>query len=298
VLIGLAFVALISGAVCAGRLVAGVGGAVIAGTSMLLAGVSLYLGASACVLRLAGAYPLRRADAPAVCRLVEQLAAQCGLPGAPRLYWLPGDAPNALATGRNPAHAALAVTPTLLAFLERDELAGVLTRELTCIARRYTATGDMAAALAGGLLWISYQQGRSRGDVVADDPPVRRSKTWGDTGMRSALTTIAARLVCATGAAAQVYAADAEGAALFGDPFPIARALAKLTVANSTPPVWRANPGLACQFVVAPYIEKPLRPLFTTPPPLNARVQSLTRQALRPAVNPGGTLGRPGSIGR
>ena len=287
-----AFAALVGVAIGIGWLVAGAGGAVIASAGVLLAGLSMYANASGCVLHLTGAYPMAREAASDLHHLVERLAAQADMPGvAPRLYWLPGDAPNALATGRNPTRAAIAMTPALLTLLTRDELAGVLTRELACIARRYTVVGDMAAALAGGLMLIASWQGRARAPVQAADPDSgrgsRRLGTWGGTGWRAALMWIAARLVRAASSAEQVHAADAEGARVFGDPFPIAHALEKLTVANSTRPVRMVNPGLAHQFIVAPNIEEPVRPLFTAPPPLNVRLQRLTRQALLPAVNPG-----------
>ena len=287
-----AFAALVGVATGIGWLVAGALGAVIASAGVLLAGLGLYANASACVLRLAGAYPMERDAAPDLHRLVERLAAQASLPGAaPRLYWLPGDAPNALATGRDPAHAALALTPALLTLLERDELASVLTRELVCIARRRTVVGDMAAALAGGLMLIASWQGRSRATAETAGPNGGRegcrSGLGVGTGWRAALMFIAARLVRAASSTEHVHAADAEGARVFGDPFPIARALERLAAANSTQPVRTVNPGLAHQFIVAPYIEEPDRPLFVALPPLPVRLQCLTQQALLPAPNPG-----------
>jgi Zn-dependent protease with chaperone function len=74
---------------------------------------------------------------------------------------------------------------------------------------------------------------------------------------------------------------------MLSDPLPLARALAKLAAGNSIRPSYEVNPGLAHQFVVAPYIEESLRPLFSTPPSSSARLQRLTRQALQPVVNPG-----------
>ena len=285
------FAALVGVATGIGWLVAGALGAVIASAGVLLAGLSLYAGASACVLHLAGAYPMERDATPDLHRLVERLAAQADMPGAPRLYWLPGDAPNALATGRNSTRAAIAMTPALLTFLTRDELAGVLARELTCIARRYTVVGDMAATLAGGLMLIASWQGRSRATAEMADPNSGgegcRSGLWGGTGWRAVLMFIAARLARAASSAEHVHTADAEGARVFGDPFSVARALERLAAANSTRPVPMVNPGLTHQFIVAPHIDEPVRPLFTAPPPLNVRLQRLTRQALRPAVNPG-----------
>jgi heat shock protein HtpX len=289
-----AFAALVAGAVGIGWLVTGAPGAVIAGASALLVSVSLYRNAARCVLHLAGAYPVSRDVAPGLHRLVERLATQAGtLCATPRLYWLPGDAPNALATGRDLGHAAIALTPDLVAFLDHDELAGLLARELACLARGDTRRGDIAATLAGGLMLIARRPYQSRHpgrwDEEDRNAAVRQSGSSQGvaTVLRLALASIAASVVRAASSAEGVHAADAAGAQMLSDPLPLARALAKLTAANSSRPAREVNPGLAHQFVVAPYIEESLQPLFSTPPSSSARLQRLTRQALLPAVNPG-----------
>jgi len=289
-----AFAALVAGATCAGWLVAGTLGAAIAGASALLAGGCLYRCAARCVLHLAGATPVAPDVAPGLHRLVERLAAQSGTPdAAPRLYWLPGEAPNVLATGRDPAQAAIALTPDLVTLLDHDELTGLLARELACLARGDTRRGDIAAALAGGLMLIARWPDHSRHPGRSDEQDrivaVRRSPGRQDVGTvsRLALASIAAGVVHAASSAESVHAADAAGAQMLSDPLPLARALAKLAAGNSIRPSYEVNPGLAHQFVVAPYIEESLRPLFSTPPSSSARLQRLTRQALQPAVNPG-----------
>ena len=289
-----AFAVLVGAVTGIGWLVAGAPGAVIAGASALLAVLILYANASPCVLHLAGAYPIARDVAPDLYRLVERLAAQAGIPGAaPRLYWLPGDAPNALATGRDLTHAAIALTPNLPALLDRDELAGLLARELACLIGGATRPGDIAAAagrradadrsLAGALPTPGWPESQVR-NVVGG-----RSASRPGVGsiLRLVLALIAAGVVRAASSAERVHAADTAGAQMLSDPLPLARALAKLAAANSTRPACEVNPGLAHQFVVAPYIEESLRPLFSTPPSASARLQRLTRQALQPAVAPG-----------
>jgi heat shock protein HtpX len=290
----IAFAALVGVATGIGWLVAGALGAVIAGAGVLLAGVSLYARASACVLHLAGAYPMERDAAPDLHCLVERLAAQASLLGAaPRLYWLPGDAPNALVTGRDPAHAAIARTPDLPALLERDELAGLLARELACLTRDATRPGDIAAALAGRLMLIACWPAHSRRPARPEEPDRKVVGQWSvhnqgdDAFLRLVLASIAAGVVRAASSAERVHAADTAGAQMLSDPLPLARALAKLAAANGTRPACEVNPGLAHQFVVAPYIEESLRPLFSIQPSSSARLQRLTRQALLPAVNPG-----------
>jgi heat shock protein HtpX len=297
-----AFATLVGGAAGIDWLVTGALGAVIAGVSALLACASLYRCASRCVLQLAGAYPFASDVAPGLHRLVERLAVQSGTPpqkardsaGATvRLYWLPGAAPNVLATGRDPAHAAIALTPDLPALLDHDELAALLARELACLARGDTQRGDIAAALAGGLMLIARGPVRSQHSGQSDaqdrNVAVRRSasRQGVGTGWRLVMASIAAGVVRAASSAERIHAADAAGALMVGDPLPLARALAKLTAANSTRPAHEVNPGLAHLFVVTPYIEESLQLLFSTPPSSSARLQRLTRQALQPVVNPG-----------
>jgi heat shock protein HtpX len=289
-----AFAVLVGSVTGIGWLVAGAPGAVIADTSALLALLILYAHASPCVLRLAGAYPIARDVAPDLYRLVERLATQAGIPGAaPRLYWLPGDAPNALATGRDLKHAAIALTPNLPALLDRDELAGLLARELACLIGGAARPGDIAAALAGGLMllarWTVRCQQTGWPEAQVRNVTVGRSASRPGVGMNLhlVLASLAAGVVRTIPCTERVHAADTAGAQMLSDPLPLARALAKLAAANSTRPTCEVNPGLANQFVVAPYIEELLRPLFSTQPSASARLQRLTRQALQPVVAPG-----------
>jgi hypothetical protein len=149
------FTALLGALAGVGWLLACEVGAVIAAASRLLAFLSLYWYADKCVLCLARATQVRRDVAPDLFRMVERLAAQAGVPAATlRLYWLPGAAPNALAAGHDMAHAAIAITPDLPSFLDHDELAGLLVRELAYLRRGYPRLGDTAAAVAGGLMLL------------------------------------------------------------------------------------------------------------------------------------------------
>jgi heat shock protein HtpX len=194
----------------------------------------------------------------------------------------------------------IALTPAMLTFLARDELSGVLARELACIARRQTAIADMAATLAGGLMLIASRQGRSRCQAKAaaanDDLMGERSGRSGRNGICVAVEWLAGRLVRTASSAEKVCAADADGARMLGDPFLVAHALERLTAANTTPAVRVVNPGLAPSFVVTPYVAEPWRPLFVVPPPVRVRLQCLTRQALLPTVTLGWTLERSDPI--
>jgi len=285
-----ALAALVGGAAGIGWLVMGALGAVMAGALILLAGASLYACASRCALRLAGASPVSGDSAPELQRLIERLARQKernSAGAAPRLYWLPGDAPNILTTGRGAGHAAIALTPGLPAVLERDELTGLLVRELASLEQADAPWQDISAALAGGLMCIAGWPDRFRPPAESGEEDglqwARKIAARVGAAMRIVLASSAAGVVRVACSAERIYAADAAGAQLLGDPLPLARALAKLAAGNSARPACDVNPGLVHQFIVAPFVEEPLQTLLCTHPPLAARLQRLTEQALEPS---------------
>jgi heat shock protein HtpX len=104
------------------------------------------------VLRMYGAQPVTHNEAPELYGIVSDLAAKMNMP-MPKVYIIPEEAPNAFATGRNPAHAAVAATAGILRLLNRDELEGVLGHELGHVQNRDTLVSTVAATLAGVLLW-------------------------------------------------------------------------------------------------------------------------------------------------
>src|SRR3954469_5789555 len=102
------------------------------------------------VLAMYGAQPVTEADAPQLYNLVHRLATKAGVP-MPRLYIIPSEQPNAFATGRNPAHAAVAVTEGIMRILDNEELEGVLAHELSHVLNRDVLISTIAATLAGGI---------------------------------------------------------------------------------------------------------------------------------------------------
>jgi heat shock protein HtpX len=231
------------------------------------------------VLSMYGAQPIDESQAPALYATVRRLATRAGIP-VPRVYLIPTDTPNAFATGRNPQHAAVAVTEGILRILDDDELEGVLAHELSHVTNRDILISSIAATLAGAITYLAHMAqwaaifGGSRGD---DDEggsnPIAMI-------MLAILAPIAAMLVQLAVSRAREFQADATGARLAGRPWPLAKALEKLEVASKVEPM-NATPATAHMFIVNPLSGQALMRLFSTHPPIEERIARL--RAMRPA---------------
>src|SRR6202795_3062771 len=105
-------------------------------------------------LKSSGAQPVSREQLPRLYQVMERLCAKAGLP-MPKLYMIPQPAPNAFATGRNPAHASVAVTAGLMELMNDDELEGVIAHELSHVRNYDILITSIAATLAGAITWIA-----------------------------------------------------------------------------------------------------------------------------------------------
>jgi heat shock protein HtpX len=198
----------------------------------------------------------------------------------PRLYVIPTDAPNAFATGRDPEHAAVAVTEGILRVLDRRQLEGVLAHELAHVQNRDILIATMAAMVAGLVSTIGYaiRWGAMLGGMRRDGeegPSALELLGW------AVIAPIVAMLVQMAISRSREYAADATGAAMAGDPEPLAQALLALERGNSAIPYDRASPATAHMFIVNPLRGTAARllSLFSTHPPIEERVARL--RALR-----------------
>ena len=151
---GLLLAALTGLFLAAGYLLGGSGGATIAFLIALAMNFFAWWSSDTMVLRMHGAQPVTPASAPDLYALVQQLAANAGLP-TPAIYLIHSDQPNAFATGRSPERSAVAVTTGILRALDRDELAGVIAHELAHIRNRDTLTMTMAATIAGAIGFLA-----------------------------------------------------------------------------------------------------------------------------------------------
>lgn len=229
------------------------------------------------VLAMYRAQPLTPDANPEIYRrvapIVERLAMRRNIP-MPRLYVIPTDTPNAFATGRNPKHAAVAVTAGILQILGDSELEGVLAHELGHVLNRDILISSVAAMIAGAITVLARMgefamifggYGRDRDD----------DRSGGLGGLLMLIVApIAALLIQAAISRSREYAADAAGADMTGNPYGLANALEKLETGNKRLPM-NASPATAHLFIVKPFSGGGIMTLFSTHPPIDKRIARL-----------------------
>jgi heat shock protein HtpX len=217
------------------------------------------------------ARPVTREQAPELYEIVERLATKAGIP-VPRVHVIPEPALNAFATGRNPSHAAVAVTEGLMRALNREELEGVLAHELSHVFNRDTLIATVAATLAGAISFFARSamwMGGRRDDQQRGSPLAALAAMF--------LAPIAAMLIQMAVSRSREYQADASGARLVGYPQGLAAALRKLAMAKDRLPL-NASPSTAHLFIINPLSGRSLANLFSTHPPLEERIARLMEQ--------------------
>ena len=226
------------------------------------------------VLSMYRAQPVDEASAPELYAVVRRLVTRAGLP-MPRVYIIPEDTPNAFATGRNPEHAAVAVTEGIMRMLDDDELEGVLAHELSHVQNRDTLTMTIAATLAGVITYLAQmaQWSAMFGGRRSDDEDGGHGGAIATIAM-AILAPIAAMLVQMAISRTREFQADASGARLAGRPWGLAKALEKLEMASTMAPM-QATPATAHMFIVNPLRGGGLMSLFSTHPSTQERVARL-----------------------
>lgn len=225
-------------------------------------------------LAMTGAQEVSVHEAPDLHRLVERLAMQAGIP-KPRVYLIPQDTPNAFATGRNPEHAAVAVTQGILHLLSPSELEGVLAHELAHIKNRDILISSVAAVIAGAISYLATmaQWGAYLGMGRSDDDEGGSANLIGVLLM-AIIAPIAAMLIQMAISRSREFQADATGAKIVGTGRPLANALIKLEQYNRRLPM-QVNPAQAQMFIVNPLSAEGFTKLFSTHPPIKERVARL-----------------------
>jgi heat shock protein HtpX len=249
-------------------------GALIGGpsTAALFLGIGLlinlgsYWFSDKIALRMSRAQPLSEEEEPRLHQIVRELAFSAGIP-MPRLYMIPADQPNAFATGRNPKHAAVAVTRGITKLLSEAELRGVLAHELAHVRNRDILTTSIAAAIGGAITWIAYMLLWFGGD---DDSP------FGIVGALAMvlLAPIAASLIQLGISRQREFAADATGARIAGSSNALADALERLESGAKAIPM-EVAPAAEPLFIVKPFSGGGIKGLFSTHPPIEERVRRL-----------------------
>lgn len=216
------------------------------------------------------AQPVTREQLPRVYSVVERMTQKIGLP-MPKIYVIPTDSPNAFATGRNPAHASVAVTEGILSLLNDEELEGVLAHELGHVNNRDILISSIAATIAGAITYLA-RFGFFFGGM--GDRDERRGGGFGSILMLI-LAPFAAMLIQLAVSRSREYQADATGAHFTGNPYALASALAKLDAYSRRVPMV-GTPSTAHLFIVQPLLGMNFGSLFSTHPPIAKRIERLT----------------------
>ncbi|HEY7067194.1 MAG TPA: zinc metalloprotease HtpX [Chloroflexota bacterium] len=263
--------------VLAGRLLFGTTGMVYALVLAAVMNLGSYWFSDKIVLATSGAHEVSPEEAPQLYRIVDQVAQMAGVP-RPRVYIIDAESPNAFATGRDPSHAAVAVTTGIMRILSERELVCVLAHELGHVRNRDTLTMAVVATIAGAITMLANiaQWGLIFGGFGRDRD---------DEGMNpiAALVMIivaplAATLIQLAISRAREFEADATGARISHDPLALASALEKLEAGEAARPLNPA-PATAHLYIVNPFGGGGWQGLFMTHPPIPERVARLRAMA-------------------
>ncbi len=256
-----------------GRIFGGQNGMLIA---LVIAGVLnfvSYFFSDRLALAMYRARPVTREELPRAYQIVERLTQKIGLP-MPKIYVIPTESPNAFATGRNPAHASVAVTQGILSLLNDEELEGVLAHELGHVRNRDILISSIAATIAGAITYFAdiARWGMIFGGYERDDN--NRGGGLGAIFMLF-LAPVAALLIQLAVSRSREYQADETGAHFTGNPYALASALAKLDAYSKRVPLV-ATPSTAHLFIIQPLLGMSFGSLFSTHPPIAKRIERLT----------------------
>jgi len=255
----------------------GIGAALGGGALWIFVAFSIFMNVAAYwmsdkfAIRASRAQPVSEEQAPELYKIVRELAERYQVP-MPRVYMIPSEQPNAFATGRNPKHAAVAVTQGLMNLMPEDEIRGVLAHEFAHIRNRDILVSSIAAMIAGAIsaignifFWTSMFGGDDR-----DNP-------LGAIGalVIMLIAPIAAALLQLGVSRQREYLADATAARVLGEGKPLADALETLERASQVVPPLQVNPATASLYIVHPFRGAGVANLFNTHPPISERIRRL-----------------------
>jgi heat shock protein HtpX len=265
-----------------GYAIGGKTGATIALIIAVVMNFTSYWFSDKIVLSMYGAQEISENDDPRLFHMIQQLAMKAGLP-MPRVYIIPEEAPNAFATGRNPEHAAVAVTEGIMRLLSYEELAGVIGHELSHVKHRDILIQSIAATIGAAIVYLaqigqfSMLFGGRRSDEDEDEGGGRGS--FITSILMIILAPIAAMLIQMAISRSREYMADDSGADICGHPMWLASALDKLRRGNEAIPTQHGDPATAHMFIVQPFFGGGMSNLFSTHPPIEERIERLQEKA-------------------
>jgi heat shock protein HtpX len=255
-----------------GELIGGVRGMQIALIVAIVSNFISYFFSDSIVLASYKAKEVSPEQDPRLHSIVSELALSAKIP-KPKIYKINTNMPNAFATGRNPSHAAVAVTEGILRLLDDRELRGVLAHELSHVKNRDILISCIAATLAGAVMTLVrfgfyFSGGRNS----------KNNSNFIIALLLMILAPIAASLIQMAISRSREYIADSDGAKISNDPLALASALRKLAYGNSKEPN-NVSANTAHMFIVNPLKGKDLQNLFSTHPPIDDRIKKLEEMA-------------------
>lgn len=263
-----------------GQLIGGKDGMVVALIFAFVMNFFAYWFSDKIVLMMYRAKEVSKTEAPRIHKVIENLIQKADMP-KPRIYIIPQPTPNAFATGRNPKHAAVAVTEGIVKLLSDDELEGVLSHELSHVRNRDILLSTIVATIAGAIyvladwarwtaMWGGRRDERGSGNIRLIAMLIV-----------AILAPIVAMLIQMAISRSREYLADESGANLCGRPLSLANALRKLYNYSQQVPL-EASPTTAHMFTVSPLAGGGILALFSTHPPIERRIARLEELAIRP----------------
>lgn len=265
-----------------GQLFGGSQGLMIAFVLAVIINFGSYWFSDRIVLAMYHAKQVQSHEAPELHQVVQNLAMRAQIP-MPRLYIIPSESPNAFATGRNPQHAAVAVTAGIMRVMNREELEGVIAHELSHVKNRDILISSIAATLAGVIMMMANM---ARWAALFGFGGRNDSEDEGGGGilglvLMSILAPVAALLIQMAISRSREFLADTTGAGISGNPFGLASALEKLNRASQMMPL-EARAESAHLFIMNPLSGRGLVSLFSTHPPIEDRIARLRAMAYSP----------------
>ncbi len=230
------------------------------------------------VLRMYNAQEVTESEVPDLYRMISGLVQRVNMP-MPRVYVIPEQTPNAFATGRNPEHAAVAVTEGLMQMLTPRELAGVMAHELAHVSNRDTLIMTVSAALAGAIGYLAQFAMFAGGLFGRSDDDDRPNPLVAILGM--VIAAVAAPMIQMAISRSREFIADETGARMTGDPLALADALRKIEGWSQRIPMHTGSPATAHLFIINPFAAGRLASLFSTHPSTQSRIERLETMAGR-----------------
>jgi heat shock protein HtpX len=267
--------------ILAGSAIGGQGGMFIAFLLAVVMNMGAWWFSDKLALKMSGARPVSETEAPGLHRMVEELAQRAKLP-KPAVYIIDSDAPNAFATGRSPSKGAVAVTTGIMRLLSQNELAGVIAHELAHIKNRDTLISSIAATIAGAVAMLADMATWAM--IFGGFGGSEEEEGGGLADLAGSLVFIivaplAALLIQLAISRAREFSADAEGARILGDAYPLADALEKLERGAERQPM-EVNPATSPLYIINPLRGGGLANLFRTHPNTTERIARLRAMSM------------------